>query len=94
MKYNKLFKNDDSRIQPKNVTDTFENSNHGKRYTQEEFIERVESLFGKDKYDFSKMNYINFKTPIEIIEKETNKVFTVTPKYLIERGKKLQEKSN
>ena len=59
-----------------------------------QFIEKVESLFGKDKYDFSKMNYINFKTPVEIIEKETNKVFTVTPKYLIERGKNLKEKSN
>lgn len=74
MKYNKLFKNDDSRVQPKNVTDTFENSNHGKRYTQEEFIERLKVIHG-DKYDYSYVNFVNTTTPVLLYCKECEEFF-------------------
>lgn len=37
-----------------------------KRFTTEEFIEKAKSVHG-DKYDYSKVNYINSQTKIEII---------------------------
>lgn len=55
-----------------------------KRLTTEEFIKRAKEIHG-DKYDYSKANYVNSSTPIEIICPEHG-FFWQTPSKHIYRG--------
>ena len=50
----------------------------GRRLTKEEFIKKARDIFG-DKYDYSKVVYINNSTKIEIYDKEYNEYFWITP---------------
>lgn len=50
-----------------------------KRRTTEEFIAESKKIWG-DKYDYSKANYVNDKTNICLIEKETGREFWQNPK--------------
>lgn len=50
----------------------------GKRLTKEEFIKKARDIFG-DKYDYSKVVYINNSTKIEVYDKEYNEYFWITP---------------
>ena len=52
------------------------------RYDTDEFIHKSREING-DKYDYSKVNYINSRTPVEIICKKHNKSFFPTPKNFI-----------
>lgn len=41
----------------------------GKKLTNEEFIERIKALYG-DRFDYSKVEYINTKKPVCLVDKE------------------------
>lgn len=58
---------------------------------QTAFIKKLEEKFGKNRFDYSLLQYKDYKTPVEIIEKETGKLLKITPHYLMEKGKKLKE---
>ena len=53
------------------------------KISEQEFLERAYKKFG-NKFDFSKMNYINFKTNIEIICPEHGS-FWMTPQHFLDR---------
>ena len=50
----------------------------GRRLTKEEFIKKARDIFG-DKYDYSKVIYINNSSKIEIYDKEYGEYFWITP---------------
>lgn len=50
----------------------------GKRLTKEEFINKAKKIFG-DKYDYSKIEYINNTTKIEVYDNEFKEYFWITP---------------
>jgi len=52
--------------------------NGNKKLTTEEFIEKSKNIHG-DKYDYSKVNYINYNTKVKIICKKHG-IFKQTPK--------------
>ena len=54
------------------------NCNGGISLTTEQFIKKAKKIHG-DKYDYSKSNYINANTPVEIICKTHNESFWQTP---------------
>lgn len=41
----------------------------GKKLTTDEFIERIKNIYG-DRFDYSKVEYVNTKTPVCLIDKE------------------------
>lgn len=53
-----------------------------KKITTEMFIEKIKKIF-KDKYDYSKVNYVDYLTPICLIDAETNEEKYITPKGLL-----------
>lgn len=55
------------------------------RLTKEEFIQRAEILHG-DKYDYSKVNYINYSTPVIIICSEHGEFAQMPSKHLSGHG--------
>ena len=55
--------------------------------TTEEFIKELESFYG-DKYDYSKVRYVNNTTPVCLIEKNTKKEIYRKPMYIIKKSKK------
>ena len=56
-----------------------------KTKTTEEFIKEAKELYG-DKYDYSKVNYINSHTKICIIDKEKNKEIFISPTTFLTSG--------
>jgi hypothetical protein len=60
--------------------------NQEKRTTKEEFIERMKARYG-DMYDYSKVNYIDYKTKVIITcLKLSHGDFNKEPQYLLSRG--------
>lgn len=53
--------------------------------TSEKFIEDSKKLYG-DRYDYSKVNYINNRTPICLIDKEFGEYWETPKKHLSKRG--------
>ena len=49
-----------------------------KAMSKAEFIIRAKRIYG-DKYDYSLVNYINNKTKVKIIDKETGEIMDVLP---------------
>ena len=47
--------------------------------SQNEFVERCIKIHGSDRYDFSKVNYINLETPVRIYDKIDNVDFLIKP---------------
>ena len=41
----------------------------GKKLTNDEFIERIKSIYG-NRFDYSKVEYVNTKTPVCLTDKE------------------------
>ena len=54
--------------------------------TQEEFIEKAKDIYG-DKYDYSKVNYVNCKEKITIICPKHGE-FSIVPRHFIKNGNK------
>lgn len=52
------------------------------RYDSEKFIELAKKIHG-DKYDYTKVNYVNSKTPVEVICKKHDTSFSVNPTHHI-----------
>lgn len=50
----------------------------GKRLTKEEFIKRAKLIHG-DRYDYSKVNYVNNSTKITLFDNELKEYFMITP---------------
>ncbi|ELW0836259.1 hypothetical protein [Escherichia phage BF17] len=64
-------------------------SNMSQRSNNEKFISTVETKFGKDKFKFDKLNYINAITKVTILctDEEHNDYFEITPnKFLTGKG--------
>ena len=56
-----------------------------KKLTTEEFIERAKAVHG-DKYDYSKVKYIDAKTKIHIICPKHGEFWQSPPKHLLGQG--------
>lgn len=50
-----------------------------KKYTTESFIKKAKEVHGENRYDYSKVNYININTPITLICNKCGKEFTQKP---------------
>ena len=59
-----------------------------KKYTQEEFIEKAKAIHG-DKYDYSKVEYVNGRTKICIICPEHGEFWQIPNSHLMGKGCKM-----
>lgn len=54
-----------------------------KKFNKDEFINRLEQKFGKNKFDYSQLEYKNFRTPVKLICKTCNNLIEDTPKNIL-----------
>ena len=60
-----------------------------KKLSQNDFITKINTIFGSNRYDLSKLEYINYRTPVILICHETDEFgnehgeFSITPSHLL-----------